>query len=141
MGNVFSCKGIKLVVDFFLKRGHTQIKAMLPRFRRGTSDHDCPSTSPEILDELEQKGHITYTPSRFVKNKLIIPYGNFLGSSIFLFKLLKNLRNLTKMTDSFLQQLLFTMQLLSQMITIEICLMKSPSGDTMLKRVCFNTHL
>ena len=66
--------GIKIVVEFFLKRGHTQIKAMVPRYRRGTSDHACPSTHPEILDELENKGYITYTPSRYVNNKLILPY-------------------------------------------------------------------
>ncbi len=87
LGNVFSCKGIKIVVDYFLNRGHTQIKAMLPRFRRGTSDYECPTTSPELLDELEQRGHITYTPSRFVKNKLIIPYGN-LRELILFFQLL-----------------------------------------------------
>jgi ribonuclease ZC3H12 len=66
--------GIKIVVEFFLKRGHTQIKAIVPRYRRGASDHFCPSINPEILDELENKGHITYTPSRYVNNKLILPY-------------------------------------------------------------------
>jgi ribonuclease ZC3H12 len=71
---VFSCKGIKIVVDYFLSRGHTQITALVPRFRRGTSDHDCPTTNPEILDELEEKGYLTYTPSRFVENRLILPY-------------------------------------------------------------------
>ena len=47
---------------------------MLPRFRRGTSDQECPTTEPELLDELEKKGFIAYTPSRFVKGKLIVPY-------------------------------------------------------------------
>ena len=47
---------------------------MLPRFRRGNSDYECPTTCPELLDELEQKGYITYTPSRYVQNKLIVPY-------------------------------------------------------------------
>jgi ribonuclease ZC3H12 len=74
LGNVFSSRGIRIVVDYFVKRGHTQVKAMLPRFRRGNSDTEVPTTSPEILDELENKGYITYTPSRFVKGKLIVPY-------------------------------------------------------------------
>lgn len=73
-GKAFSCKGIKLVVEYFLKRGHTQIKALVPRFRRGNSDHDCPTLNPEILDHLEEKGYLTYTPSRYVNNKLILPY-------------------------------------------------------------------
>ena len=71
---MFSIKGIKIVIDYFVNRGHTQIKAMLPRFRRGNSDVECPTFMPELLDDLEQKGYITYTPSRFVKGRLIIPY-------------------------------------------------------------------
>jgi ribonuclease ZC3H12 len=74
MGRVFSCKGIKLAVDHFVQRGHTEIKALVPRFRRGSSDLECPSIHPEILDELEKKNFITYTPSRYVQNKLIVPY-------------------------------------------------------------------
>jgi ribonuclease ZC3H12 len=71
---VFSCKGIKIVVDYFINRGHKQITALVPRFRRGNSDHDCPTINPEILDELEERGYLTYTPSRFVENRLILPY-------------------------------------------------------------------
>lgn len=73
-GKIFSCRGIQIVVDFFLKRGHKDIKAMLPRFRRGNSDRECPTQDPEILDELEEKRFLTYTPSRYVGNKLILPY-------------------------------------------------------------------
>ena len=51
-GRVFSCRGLQLVIDYFLKRGHTEVKAMLPRFRRGTADKDCPTMNPEILDDL-----------------------------------------------------------------------------------------
>lgn len=46
----------------------------MPRYRRGTSDHEVPTTNPEILDELEARGYLTYTPSRYINNKLIIPY-------------------------------------------------------------------
>jgi len=47
---------------------------MLPRFRRGTADKNCPTTNPEILDLLEERNQLTYTPSRYVQNTLIIPY-------------------------------------------------------------------
>jgi ribonuclease ZC3H12 len=46
----------------------------VPRFRRGQSDIECPTLNPEILDELEKNGYLTYTPSRYVNNKLICPY-------------------------------------------------------------------
>jgi ribonuclease ZC3H12 len=46
----------------------------VPRFRRGTSDHEVPTRNPEILDQLEKNGYLCYTPSRYVNNKLIIPY-------------------------------------------------------------------
>ena len=46
----------------------------MPRFRRGTSDHEVPTRNPEILDQLEKNGYLCYTPSRYVNNKLIIPY-------------------------------------------------------------------
>ena len=74
MGTFFSCRGIKLAVEHFLQRGHTQIKALVPRFRRGNSDKECPTIHPEILEELEKQGCLTYTPSRYVQNKLIVPY-------------------------------------------------------------------
>ena len=66
--------GIKIVVEHFLKRGHKDIKALVPRFRRGNWDIECPTKDPEILDELEQNGYLTFTPSRYVNNKLILPY-------------------------------------------------------------------
>ena len=71
---MFSCRGIQLVVEHFLRRGHREIRALVPRFRRGTSDTDCPTMNPEILDELEKQGFLAYTPSRYVNNKLILPY-------------------------------------------------------------------
>lgn len=46
----------------------------MPRFRRGTSDREIPTTNPEILDELEANGYLSYTPSRYVNNRLILPY-------------------------------------------------------------------
>ena len=62
------------MVNHFRDRGHKDIRAFVPRFRRGDSDKNCPTKDPEILDKLEQEGFLTYTPSRFVDNKLILPY-------------------------------------------------------------------
>lgn len=71
----FSCTGIKIVVDYFLNRGHTQVKAVVPRFRRGKSDQSCPSLNPEVLDALENAGHLTYTPSRYIEGQgMVVPY-------------------------------------------------------------------
>lgn len=72
-GKCFSCKGIRLSVDFFKSRGHT-VKAILPRYRRGTADYQNPSINPEILDDLENEGLLTYTPSRRIDNKLVVSY-------------------------------------------------------------------
>jgi len=74
LGRVFSSKGIKIVVDYFLKRGHTEVKAFIPRFRRGCSDKKCPTTEPELIDEMEKNNNLVYTPSRYVDDKLIVPY-------------------------------------------------------------------
>lgn len=73
-GDVFSSKGIKIAVEYFKKRGHTDIKAMIPEFRRSDYDKNVPTIDPEILDELEKEGYLTYTPSRNVDHKLIVPY-------------------------------------------------------------------
>jgi hypothetical protein len=69
---VFSCTGIKIAVDFFFKRGHSDIKAVVPRFRRGTSDKDCPTDKPEILDELNDKGFLTLVPSKSYDDRFIL---------------------------------------------------------------------
>ena len=66
---MFSCQGIKIVVDFFKRRGHTNVIAILPRFRRGKS-----SKNPEILDDLEKSKNLKYSPSRNVNGQLICPY-------------------------------------------------------------------
>jgi ribonuclease ZC3H12 len=35
---------------------------------------NCPTVDPHILDELEHLDQLCYTPSRFIENKLIVPY-------------------------------------------------------------------
>ncbi|KAI5644689.1 zc3h12a-like ribonuclease NYN domain-containing protein [Phthorimaea operculella] len=66
---VFSVKGLKICIDYFLKRGHV-VKAFVPRFRCRQGQ----STDPDLLDELEEQGLVVYTPSRQVKGRMITPY-------------------------------------------------------------------
>ncbi|CAF0966549.1 unnamed protein product [Brachionus calyciflorus] len=64
----FSSIGIKFAVEFFLRRGHKNIKALVPRFRRAELKDEI------ILDDLESRGFLSYTPSRYLNGKLIVPY-------------------------------------------------------------------
>jgi predicted nucleic acid-binding protein len=70
----FSTKGIKIVVDYFLKRNHKDIKAFVPRFRRGTTgtNHVCRTLDPEILDKLEKDHILIYTPSNSYDDRYIL---------------------------------------------------------------------
>lgn len=74
-GSFFSCKGIKIAVDFFKQRGHKWIKVLVPRYRHGqNNDICCPTTNAFILEDLEKNSHLTFTPSRFVQNQLVCSY-------------------------------------------------------------------
>ncbi|XP_063834139.1 NEDD4-binding protein 1-like isoform X1 [Ostrinia nubilalis] len=68
-GRCFSVKGLKICIDYFLKRGHA-VKAFVPRFRCKFGK----SSEPRLLDELERRGLVVYTPSREIQGKLITPY-------------------------------------------------------------------
>ena len=67
---VFSCRGIQMVVDFFIKRGHNKIAAFVPQFRQKAGQ----VKDKQILEKLEKAGHIVFTPSREVGNKRITSY-------------------------------------------------------------------
>ena len=63
-GQVFSCKGIQLAVDYFKRRGHTKITVFVPEWRKEASTPDSPISDQHLLHLLEQDGHLKYTPSR-----------------------------------------------------------------------------
>lgn len=63
-GQVFSCRGIQLAVDYFKKRGHSKITVFVPEWRKEASTPDSRITDQHILHQLEQEGHLKYTPSR-----------------------------------------------------------------------------
>ena len=71
---VFSCLGIKCAVDYFVERGHKQITAFVPAWRKETNNPNNQITDPHILKELEEKGYLVFTPSRRTDRKRILPY-------------------------------------------------------------------
>jgi len=60
--SVFSAKGIELVVNFFIARGHKKVVAFVPHFRSKNNM----SSDRELLEQLYKSGTLVYTPSREV---------------------------------------------------------------------------
>lgn len=71
---VFSCRGIKICVDWFRARGHKQITVFVPKWRKEASRPDNPITEQEILGELERERLLVFTPSRLVGGKRMVCY-------------------------------------------------------------------
>jgi len=57
-----------------VERGHKSITAFVPAWRKETSNPSNNITDREILLDLEQKGHLVFTPSRRTDRKRILPY-------------------------------------------------------------------
>jgi hypothetical protein len=68
----FSCRGIKIVVDWFRLRGHRDITAFVPLWRRETHKQEYPVVDLDLLLELEREKVVVFTPSRMVSGKRII---------------------------------------------------------------------
>lgn len=64
---VFSCRGIKICVDWFRARGHKEITVFVPKWRKEASRPDNPVADQEILGELEKDRLLVFTPSRLVR--------------------------------------------------------------------------
>lgn len=71
---LFSCRGIKLCVDWFKLRGHKDITVFVPKWRKESSRPDNPIKEQEILNELEKEKLLVFTPSRFVGGKRLVCY-------------------------------------------------------------------
>lgn len=71
---VFSCRGIKICVDWFVARGHTEITVFVPKWRKEAPRPDNPITDQEILGELERDRYLVFTPSRLVGGKRMVCY-------------------------------------------------------------------
>ena len=71
---VFSCRGIKICVDWFTARGHKEITVFVPKWRKEASKIDNPIADQEILRELEKDRLLVFTPSRLVGGKRMVCY-------------------------------------------------------------------
>lgn len=70
----FSCRGIKLCVDWFRSRGHKEITVFVPRWRKEASRPDAPIKDQEILVQLEKERLLVFTPSRYVGGRRMVCY-------------------------------------------------------------------
>lgn len=70
----FSCRGIRLAVDWFRDRGHTYIKVFVPSWRKEPSRSDTPIREQHVLEELERQGVLVFTPSRKVSGRRVVCY-------------------------------------------------------------------
>ncbi|XP_062857175.1 endoribonuclease ZC3H12A-like [Trichomycterus rosablanca] len=71
---VFSCRGIQLAVQWLWDRGIRDITVFVPRWRKEQSRPEAPITDQHILDELERRNILVYTPSRCVNGKRVVCY-------------------------------------------------------------------
>lgn len=71
---VFSCRGIQLAVQWFWDRGIRDITVFVPMWRKEQSRPEAPITDQHILDELESRNILVYTPSRCVNGKRVVCY-------------------------------------------------------------------
>lgn len=70
----FSCRGIQLAVNYFLERGHNNIKVFVPSWRKEQPRPDTPIRDQHILSELENQKIVVFTPSRHVGGKRVVCY-------------------------------------------------------------------
>ncbi|ESO89198.1 hypothetical protein LOTGIDRAFT_92934, partial [Lottia gigantea] len=71
---VFSCRGIKLAVDYFRQRGHKKITVFVPQWRKETSRPGAQIKDQEIMRQLEKEKVLVFTPSRRIGGKRVVCY-------------------------------------------------------------------
>lgn len=71
---VFSCRGIKLCVEYFRRRGHNDITVFVPKWRTREFRPENPIKDQEVLDELARQDILKFTPSRWNGNRRIVCY-------------------------------------------------------------------
>ncbi|XP_061697006.1 probable ribonuclease ZC3H12C isoform X2 [Syngnathoides biaculeatus] len=71
---VFSCQGIRLAVDWFVARGHSDITVFVPAWRKEQSRPDALITDQDILRQLEKDKILVFTPSRRVQGRRVVCY-------------------------------------------------------------------
>ncbi|XP_022115483.2 uncharacterized protein LOC110993487 isoform X2 [Pieris rapae] len=68
-GRVFSVQGLKICIEYFIRRGHI-VKSFVPQFRCKYGK----STDGRLLDQMERQGYVVYTPSREIQGRMITSY-------------------------------------------------------------------
>ncbi|XP_045519575.1 NEDD4-binding protein 1-like [Pieris brassicae] len=68
-GRVFSVQGLKICIEYFIRRGHV-VKSFVPQFRCKLRK----STDGRLLDQMERQGYVVYTPSREIQGRMITSY-------------------------------------------------------------------
>ncbi|XP_028133867.1 probable ribonuclease ZC3H12D isoform X1 [Diabrotica virgifera virgifera] len=71
---IFSCRGIKICVDWFKSRGHKDITVFVPKWRKESPRPDNLIRDQDILAELEKERLLVFTPSRLVGGKRMVCY-------------------------------------------------------------------
>ncbi|XP_069191224.1 probable ribonuclease ZC3H12C isoform X2 [Procambarus clarkii] len=70
----FSCSGLRVCVDWFRARGHTEITVFVPSWRKEAPRWDTPIVDQDVLLELERERILVFTPSRVCGGKRIVSY-------------------------------------------------------------------
>ena len=71
---VFSCRGINIVIEWFKQRGHRNIVVFVPLWRQETGKPDSPITDQEILNKLQKEKILVFTPSRRINGRRVVCY-------------------------------------------------------------------
>lgn len=80
---VFSCKGIELCVNYFIARGHKQITAFVPEWRKYRNQQgNSQVIDIEILESLKGKGYLVFTPCRRLPGRWIASHDDRWGLNI-----------------------------------------------------------
>ncbi|XP_017060768.1 probable ribonuclease ZC3H12C [Drosophila ficusphila] len=69
---IFSCRGIRICVDWFRQRGHREITAFVPNWRKELANNNI--ADQEVLYELEHERFLVFTPSRHLDGKRVSCY-------------------------------------------------------------------
>ncbi|BFZ12769.1 hypothetical protein BsWGS_15809 [Bradybaena similaris] len=70
---VFSVEGLRICINYFLKRGHDRITAFVPEWRR-YSENQTLVTGRALLEKLHDDGYVKFTPARRVNGRVIASY-------------------------------------------------------------------
>ena len=68
----FSVPGIEICIKYFLSRGHNNITAFVPEWRRYANQISLPGKA--LLEKLNKAGFVKFTPARRVGNQTIASY-------------------------------------------------------------------